>query len=153
MKDLLHLSSIPPIRMRRQVVCHIMCTIGARRPETGGILLGPVGADAITDFYFDATASCSGATYAPDYATLRRKMKDEWVPAGIDMKGFAHSHPGRFDRLSHGDMLYIRRLLEINNDMSVFAAPIIIPNEFRLQAIVVLAAQTIIQHRTRLQLF
>src|SRR6266496_649312 len=131
--------SAPPIWMSRHVRCQIMCTIGARRPETGGILLGPIGSNDITDFYFDATASCSGATYTPDYVTLRRKMQEGWMPAGLDMKGFVHSHPGEFDRLSHGDLAYIRRLLERNLDMSVFAAPIVIPQVFRLRAIVVLA--------------
>jgi proteasome lid subunit RPN8/RPN11 len=143
----------PPIWMSRHVRCAILCTIGARRPETGGILLGPVGSDDVTDFYFDATAACSGATYTPDHLTLSRKMKEEWLPAGLDMKGFTHSHPGGFDRLSGGDLIYIRRLLERNPDMRVFAAPIVIPHAFRLQAIVVLADQPDVQRPTNLQLF
>lgn len=139
--------------MSRHVHCAILCMIGARRPETGGILLGPIGSNDVTDFYFDATASCSGATYTPDHVTLRRKMNEEWVPAGIDMKGFVHSHPGGFDRLSAGDLAYIRRLLEKNADMSVFAAPIVIPEAFCLRAIVVLADQPSIQRPTTLRLF
>jgi proteasome lid subunit RPN8/RPN11 len=142
----------PPLTMTARVRCRIMCTIGARRPETGGILLGPVGRNDITDFYFDATGACSGATYSPDHVTLRRKMRDEWLPAGLDMKGFVHSHPGGFDRLSHGDLVYIRRLLAKNPDMSVFAAPIIIPEAFRLRAIVVLADQPGVQRPTTLRL-
>jgi len=85
------------------------------------------------------TASCSGATYTPDHVTLRRRMKEVWLPARLDMKGFVHSHPGEFDRLSHGDLVYIRRLLDKNPDMSVFTAPIVIPESFRLRTIVVLA--------------
>jgi len=144
---------VPPICMSRRVHCAIMCSIGAQRPETGGILLGPAGSNDITDFYFDATASCSGATYTPDHITLRRKMKEDWLPAGLDMKGFVHSHPGGFDRLSCGDLVYIRRLLEKNPDMPFFAAPIVIPQAFRLRAIVVLASQLDIQRPTQLQLF
>lgn len=139
--------------MSRHVRCQIMSTIGALRPETGGILLGPIGSNDITDFYFDATALCSGATYTPDHVTLRRRMKEAWLPAGLDMKGFVHSHPGGFDRLSGGDMQYIRRLLEKNPDMSMFAAPIVIPESFRLRAIVVLANQPDVQHASHLQLF
>ena len=80
-------------------------------------------------------------------------MKEVWLPAGLDMKGFVHSHPGGFDRLSGGDLEYIRRLLAKNPDMGVFAAPIVIPEAFRLQAIVVLAEQPHLQRPTNLQLF
>jgi proteasome lid subunit RPN8/RPN11 len=144
---------VPPICMSRHVRCAILCTVGALPPETGGILLGPVGSDDVTDYYFDATAACSGATYTPDHVTLRRKMKDEWVPAGLDMKGFVHSHPGGLDRLSGGDLIYIRRLLEKNPDMRMFAAPIVIPEAFRLRAIVVMADQPGVQRTTTLELF
>lgn len=144
---------IAPLRMSSHVRCRIMCSIGARKPETGGILLGPIGGTDITDFYFDSTAQCSGGTYTPDHLTLSRKMREVWMPSGLDMKGFVHSHPGGFDRLSEGDLVYIRRLLEKNPDMSVFAAPILIPQSFRLQPIVVLANQPHIQRPTHLQIF
>lgn len=143
----------PPIRMSRCVHCRVLCSIGARPAETGGILLGPIGGNDITDFYFDAAACCTGATYTPDHLTLGRMMKEVWMPSGIDMKGFVHSHPGSLARLSEGDMIYIRRLLERNPDMSVFAAPIVIPQAFYLQAVVVLANQPHIQRPTYFQLF
>jgi proteasome lid subunit RPN8/RPN11 len=144
--------SVPPIWMNRRVLCQIMCTIGARRPETGGILLGPIGSSFITAFHFDGTASCSTVTYSPDHITLRRMMQDVWLPAGVDMKGFVHSHPGSFDRLSEGDMIYIRRLLEKNLDMTVFAAPIVVPGAFRMRPIVVLSNQPTVQRTTTLRL-
>ncbi len=146
-------ASPPPIWMSHHVLCQIMNTVGARRPETGGILLGPVGSNHITAFYFDGTASCSQATYTPDHLTLRRMMQEVWLPAGVDMKGFVHSHPGSFDRLSEGDQAYIRRLLAKNDDMSVFAAPIVIPHTFRLRPIVVLSKQPTVQRPTTLRLF
>jgi len=144
--------SIPPIWMNRRVMCQIMCTIGARPAETGGILLGPIGSSVITAFHFDQSASCSGVTYSPDHLTLRRMMQEAWLPAGVDMKGFVHSHPGSFDRLSEGDMIYIRRLLEKNPDMTSFAAPIVIPGAFRLRPIIVLSSQPALQHPTTLRL-
>lgn len=144
---------VPPIWMSRHVRCAIMSTIGARMPETGGILLGPTASDDITHFYFDRTADCSGATYTPDHLTLRRKMKEEWLPADLDFKGFCHSHPAGFDRLSGGDMVYIRRLLERNPEMRVFAAPIVIPHSFSIRAILVLADQPDVQRPTELCLF
>ena len=142
---------VPPIVMSRRVRCRIMGSIGARGPETGGILLGPIGSSDITDFYFDATASCSTATYTPDYVTLNRMMRQVWMPGGLDMKGFVHSHPGGFDRLSAGDLEYIHRLLKKNPDMSFFAAPIVIPEAFRLRAIVVLADEPLVQRPTHLR--
>lgn len=141
---------IPPMRMRREVARKIMCSIGARKPESGGILLGPVGSNDITAFYFDATARCTGGTYSPDAETLKHKMRDEWLPSNLDCKGFAHSHPAGYARLSGGDMRYIGRLLEINPDMSMFSAPIVLPQHFRLCPFVVLADRPHVQHATRL---
>jgi proteasome lid subunit RPN8/RPN11 len=143
---------VPPISISRHVVCKIMCSVGAHGPETGGILLGPIDSSEITDFYFDVTAQCTGATYSPDHLTLRRKMKEEWLPAGIDFKGFVHSHPGSFDRLSDGDLRYIRRLLDKNPDIEAFAAPIVIPREFRLRPIVVLREEPQVQRPTTLRI-
>ena len=118
---------------------NILHTIAWQRPETGGILLGPIGNDnEITSWFFDRGLNCTAATYSPDYMTLRRKMKEEWMPFGIDMKGFVHSHPGHYDRLSAGDLVYVNRLLDKNEDMSMFAAPIVIPTQFRIRPIVVL---------------
>jgi proteasome lid subunit RPN8/RPN11 len=143
----------PVVWMRRHVRCQIMCSIGGRRPESGGILLGPVGGNDITAFYFDGTARRSGGAYSPDHLTLRQKMRDEWLPAGLDMKGFVHSHPRGYTRLSDGDMQYIGRLLAVNPDMTLFAAPIVFPDEFLLRPFVVLAEQPSIQRSTCLRLF
>jgi proteasome lid subunit RPN8/RPN11 len=144
---------VPQISMSRHVVCQIMCTVGVHAPETGGILLGPIGTSDITDFYFDSSAQCSSATYTPDHLTLRRKMQEQWLPSGTDFKGFCHSHPGRFDRLSEGDLHYIRRLLDKNPDIKAFAAPIVIPKEFRLRPIVVLREKPDVQRAATLRIF
>ena len=115
-----------------------MLSIVSRPPETGGILLGPIGTDEVTKFFFDNGAKRSAASYSPDYVGLSRMMKEEWLPAGIDMKGFAHSHPGHHDWLTAGDLAYIARLLIINDDMTMFVAPLVIPAEFRIRPIVVM---------------
>jgi proteasome lid subunit RPN8/RPN11 len=142
--------AVPSIPITRAVVCEIMRTIGSKPPETGGILLGPIGRSEITAFYFDVTADCTAVTYTPDHDTLRRKMREEWIPAGIDFKGFVHSHPG-FDRLSAGDMSYIKRLLAKNPDIEAFAAPIVVSAEYRLRPIVVLRDHPESQHATTLR--
>ena len=146
-------SETPVLRMATDAYRAVMCTVGAYAPETGGILLGPVDADDVTGFYFDSGANVSRATYSPDTATLKRKMKDEWLPANIDMKGFVHSHPGDMARLSAGDLVYIERLLAINPDMGVFLAPIVIPRRFRLQPIVVFQTAPRTPVRAHLELF
>ncbi len=143
----------PELRMADWVYFDVIYSICARPPETGGILLGPVGSNDITGFYFDSCADCSGGTYSPDHMTLSRKMKQEWLPSGIDMKGFVHSHPGHFDTLSRGDLVYIRRLLEINPDMDMFAAPIVLPLHFRLCPIVVLRTAPTVPRAAKLVLF
>jgi len=117
----------------------IMRTIGARDPESGGILLGPIGRPEVTDFYFDPKGTCTGATYTPHHQSLRRMMREEWMPAGIDLKGFVHSHPRGARSLSPGDLSYIGRLLRANPDMDRFVAPVVFPHEFRMQVFVVLA--------------
>jgi proteasome lid subunit RPN8/RPN11 len=126
------------MRMSKAVHTEIIFSICCRPPETGGLLLGPIDSNNITDFFYDQGANCTGATYTPDHITLRRKMKEEWIPSGIDMKGFVHSHPGRFDCLSLGDLEYISRLLIKNEDMDIFFAPIIIPSEYRIRPLAVL---------------
>ena len=143
----------PELRMAHAAFCDILNTVGSLAPETGGILLGPVGSNDVTDFHFDDTASCSGATYSPDHESLQRKMNNEWLPAGVDMKGFCHSHPGNLDRLTSGDMAYIQRLLAANGDMDMFAAPIVIPEAFRLCPLVVLREDPRVARTAALILF
>ena len=126
------------LKMASDVHRQLMLTICSKPAETGAILLGPLNSDDITDFYFDHSARLTGATYSPDHITLNRKMKQEWIPRGVDMKGFVHSHPRGVDRLSSGDLTYIARLLKANDDMAQFAAPIVLPEQYRLCPFIVL---------------
>jgi len=125
------------INMARTAFDKMMSAICSRPAESGGLLLGPIDSNDVTDFFFDANGNVSGISYSPDCATLRHKLKTEWMPAGTDYKGFAHSHPRTSERLSPGDMAYIRKLLVINPEMELFIAPIIIPSEFRVRMMVV----------------
>ncbi|MHC4160011.1 MAG: hypothetical protein ACYSSO_13140 [Planctomycetota bacterium] len=125
------------INMRREAFDKAMLSICSRPAESGGLLLGEIGSNDVCDFFFDSGGNFTHSSYSPDYLTLGKKMKEEWMPAGIDMKGMAHSHPGRLDVLTNEDLMYIQRLLKANSDMSMFIAPIIIPPEFRMRAMVV----------------
>lgn len=141
------------IKMSHKAFQKAMNSICSKPAESGGIWLGPVGTNDITDFYFDQGAKCTGSTYSPDYVTLNNKMKEEWLPAGIDMKGFVHSHPGRMDRLTQGDLSYIQRLLSKNSDMEMFIAPIVIPGEYRMRAMVVLRQDYYQPREARIKFF
>lgn len=145
--------SKPILKMASEVYREILYTIGAYAAETGGILLGPIDSNDVTGFYFDNSAKCSRATYSPDHLTLSKKLKEEWMPSGIDFKGFAHSHPRRINRLSSGDMVYIQRLLKINPDMEMFAAPIVLPHEYSIRPLVVLRDNPFVQREANLVLF
>lgn len=127
----------PVIEMNTGVLHDIMFTIASRPPECGGVFTGPIGDPLrVTGFYFDEGASCSGVTYSPDTETINRKRHEEWLPDGRDWCGFIHSHPNGFDRLSGGDITYIRRLLKLS-DESVLIAPVVIPEQFRFVPFVV----------------
>ena len=140
------------IRATTPVYREILCTIGRRRPETGGLLLGPVDRCIVTHFHFDDGADCTGSTYTPDYAALRTLMQGVWLPAGLDMKGFVHSHPPGLNRLSSGDLAYIRRLLAANTDMEVFLAPLVLPESFQFCPIVVERRDPSVGHAAILEL-
>lgn len=141
------------IKMSQKAYRKMMNCICPRPAESGGILLGPVGSNMVTDFYFDSGGTCTGSSYSPDHVTLSKLMKEKWLPSGIDMKGFLHSHPGQLDWLTYGDMAYINRLLDKNPDMDMFIAPIVIPNQFRIRPIVVLRKQPRVALEAKIDLF
>ena len=145
-----HNASRLQVIIRSGVMQRIMSSIGARPAEAGGVLLGPKDSREITHFHFDQGAVCSGTTYSPDYQGLGSLMRNEWTPRGLDMKGMIHSHPSSAQRLSQGDLVYIRRLLAANPDMDRFIAPIVLPSRFRLEVFVVLREQVHCPHAARL---
>jgi proteasome lid subunit RPN8/RPN11 len=141
------------VNMAHDAFAKAMLAICSKPAERGGLLLGPIGSNDVSDFFFDTGGACTSASYSPDYMTLRRKMKEEWMPAGLDMKGFVHSHPGRLDVLTREDLMYIDRLLKANPDMSMFVAPIIIPPEFRMHAMVVFRDNPSVAVEARINFF
>ena len=79
------------MRMTRKAFDKAMFSICSRPPESGGLWIGPVGTYEITDFYFDSGGTFSSASYSPDHVTLNRKLKEEWLPRGLEFFGFCHS--------------------------------------------------------------
>ena len=141
------------LRIARSAYREMLEMLMAKPVESGGILLGPIGCEDVTHFHFDASAACTGATYSPDHIALNKLLRDEWIPSGIDFKGFSHSHPDGVDRLSAGDLRYIRRLLAKNEDMDQFAAPLLVPGAYQLVPLVVPRAEPNQPHIAELVLF
>lgn len=152
-KSLPETEKIPVVPMAHTAYEAILQCIAFRPAESGGILLGPIGRNEVTEFHFDQNGSCTSASYTPDHIGLGRRLKQDWLPSGIDFKGFVHSHPGRLDWLTGGDLRYIERLLRANDDMDLFVAPIVIPPEFRIRPIVVLRTDVRRPRQARLALY
>jgi hypothetical protein len=125
------------IKINRKAFYELMHQLSSRPAERGGILLGPVGTNYITHFYFDRGGICTPGTYSPDCVTLNRKLRQLWRPAGLEIKGIAHSHKGNLDSLTAGDMSYIKRLLSRNPHMNTFIAPVVLPNQYKIQPFII----------------
>jgi len=125
------------IKISRTAFYELMYQLSSKPAERGGILLGPTGTNYITHFYFDRSGVCTGGTYSPDYTTLNRRMRQQWRPSGLELKGFVHSHAGNLDQLTAGDMSYIKKLLSKNPHMNMFIAPIVVPNQHRIQPYII----------------
>jgi proteasome lid subunit RPN8/RPN11 len=125
------------IKIKHKALYDLMNQVGSRSPEKGGVFVGPVGRDYITDFYFDHSATSTGGTYAPDYLTINRILHEHWEPAGLEIKGIAHSHPGNLDSLTYADLSYIKRLMVSNPHMKTFVAPVVLPHHYAVRPLVV----------------
>lgn len=93
-------------------VCrHIMETIAARKPETGGILGGR--GRFVSRFCFDALAAADDNTYSPNVDFLNEALW-AWQAEGLDFLGFIHSHDQKPRHLSTNDLSYARSILDAN---------------------------------------
>jgi proteasome lid subunit RPN8/RPN11 len=100
-------------------------TIGNRPAESGGMLGGNRATGEVTDYYFDATPREQNAVaYSPNNILLTKVLKEEWKPKGIQLLGFAHSHPTLFTRPSQADKEYAKTILE-HMDLPYLLLPII----------------------------
>lgn len=143
----------PRMRMALTVPRAIMHSVGAVSPETGGILIGPIDSDDITEFHLDCGGRWTGATYSPDHATLNTRLREDWKPRGLDFKGFVHSHPDGYVDLSQGDLVYIRRIFACNHAMTAFMAPIVIPALFWLRPFIVYRGHRLVVSEATLEVF
>jgi len=116
-------TSRPQLRIDRQALEVLRRELGGRPPETGAMLGG--GSDGVVRVaHLDVAGSATSTSYTPDDSTLSNLLANVWNPAGMSLVGFAHSHPGTFDRPSPGDRVYSERILRANPHMREFLLPI-----------------------------
>ena len=96
--------------MTGEVLNGIRSTIGARKPEWGGIL-GSTDGIHIDRYYFDSTALRTGCSYTMDTDALNRVIH-KWNDEGIRFIGVIHSHPNGATSPSGGDLRLAERIIE-----------------------------------------
>ena len=100
----------------------IIDKIGNAPIESGGIL--GMKNDVICAFFYDENAKTSCDTYIPDIATLNEVIKN-WNRQGVKFVGIVHSHANGYDKPSHNDELYAKKLLEHNSSLEFLIFPIL----------------------------
>jgi hypothetical protein len=119
------------MRFKRDVFEEIKRTVGIKRVETGGILLGDRNDYIVKKFIFDSKGSTSHAAYDPDINFLNKCIKEEWENNNLALLGFVHSHPRGVSRLSGdwgnntGDIGYIKAIFSAIPALDRFLVPII----------------------------
>ncbi len=112
------------VQISRSALDAIIDKIGSKRPENGGMLIGPVVGDNITHFVFDEDAAVSSITYSPSFEELS-VVCDIAAENGYTLKGFCHSHPCGYSQPSMGDMEYVRKFFSENEKLEKFYMPIL----------------------------
>jgi len=108
----------------RTAIRKILKTVGSQTAETGGILLGPVGKDVVTDFLFD-NGKANGKKrmeYEPDVDYLNGRL----AKIDCELKGVLHSHPKGYTDPSEDDFEYARKTFSLNPSLRSFWMPIVI---------------------------
>jgi proteasome lid subunit RPN8/RPN11 len=120
-------SDPPPImRMTHAAYGAILRELTSRRPEYGGMLLGPKDSDVVTHFVADENGLAGSASFTLDAAGLNRTLR-EFRQCGLDAKGLVHSHPHGMTRPSAGDLHYVQKALANprNREARDFHLPIV----------------------------
>lgn len=101
----------PKMMMTEKVYQEIKNTIGSFRAEQGGIL-GSSDGQLIDHFYWDKEANTGLTTYSPNVELINHTILPNWNQNQIKLIGFVHSHPKGFTKLSGGDLIYAKKLME-----------------------------------------
>ena len=115
----------PPIWVTEQAARQLMGTVGRVPAESGGPLGGDRRRGIVNSFVHDESAGVSRATYSPDVRRLNELFRTGWHPRGIDLQGFAHSHPAGSLTPSMGDRRYAADLLAAVPGLDRLLLPIV----------------------------
>jgi hypothetical protein len=119
------------VRFTGSAFADLVAFVGNVPPETGGLLLGSRRDHVVQKFIFDESGSRSYSSYDPDVAVLNKIVKREWEENGLQLIGWAHSHPRGVERLSgdygsgNGDLAYLTRIFAAMPALAKFIVPIV----------------------------
>jgi hypothetical protein len=99
----------PKLWMTKQAYEDALKALLRREPEFAVFLLGPRGKSLVTHVVPDTTGEGTPSSFRVGAKRLNEVLQQH-APAGLDGKGFWHTHPPDCNRLSDGDMAFDRRL-------------------------------------------
>jgi proteasome lid subunit RPN8/RPN11 len=118
------------MRITRPIYQEILDALTSRKPESGGMLLGPKNHDAVTHFVFDENGHPTSTSFSIDHVGLTKVLR-RFRACDIDMKGFVHSHPDGHTQPSSADIQYVLKTFSNpkNSGVKEFLLPIVCGGE------------------------
>lgn len=114
----------PKLLITRPAYDQAVAALASREPEFAVFLLGPKDHPAVTHVIPDTTGEGTPASFRVGARRLNEVLR-QYVPLGLDGKGFWHSHPAGCERLSEADLAFARKLFaNPNNDAREILMPI-----------------------------
>ena len=117
----------PVLKMTQSAFLECMHELTSRRPESGGMLLGPVDDDDLVSVYIhDKNGKATAASFTIDEVRLN-VILHRFRERGLNCKGLIHSHPAGVTSPSGGDLAYVRKVFANDNNQAAgqFFLPII----------------------------
>lgn len=117
---------LPLLKMTQGAYHQMMAALAERPPEAAGILLGPKDDEPLaTHFVLDASGVATTVSFQLDVEHLN-EILCQCRQFDLTCVGIVHSHPTGICGPSHGDLIYVERVLghEANGNAGVFLFPI-----------------------------
>lgn len=123
---------ITEMRMTYASYFELMLDLTGKRPEQAGLMFGPTNEESLVTHYVPENEGVgTSVTFTIDGDFVNRQIR-RFKAVDIELKGIVHSHPPYFNRLSDGDLRYLRQLLgkPQNREAQVVFMPIVCSNRF-----------------------
>ncbi len=122
--DLLRRPRLPEILMAKTAYEQGLAALTKHEPEFAVFLLGPIGHPSVTHIVPDTTGEGTPVSFRVGAKRLNEVLR-QFVPLGLEGKGFWHTHPPGQHRLSNGDLDFVGRLFaNSKNDSQEILMPI-----------------------------